>query len=76
MEGLTNTFKDNDFENAEYSCECNDGNIIETVEHIIRDCPKYGETRRYLAEKVNTMELKDIMGIKKGLDELVTFLEH
>lgn len=59
-----------------FCCECSDENILSTAEHIIRDCPKYGEVRRNLADKVSAMELKNILGTKKELDELTTFLEH
>ena len=57
-------------QNVEYYCDCSEGNILETVEHIIRDCPKNEDARKNLAEKFPAMELKDILGTKKGLREL------
>ncbi|KAG6872635.1 hypothetical protein C0995_008066, partial [Termitomyces sp. Mi166 len=53
-------------------CFC--GIRFQTREHVIKECPKYGEHRHILEDADAQMELGVLLGSKKGLEAMAKFL--
>ncbi|KAJ6572773.1 hypothetical protein DFH09DRAFT_916441 [Mycena vulgaris] len=59
------------FENVDCSC----GEVFQTREHLLRECPLY-EDQRHILEKVSrNISLPEILGTKEGIDALAKFLD-
>jgi ribonuclease HI len=58
------------------SCPCDNSNMtLETREHILRECPRYNQHRNILRKVSATVSLPTILGTKKGIQALTTFLK-
>ena len=57
------------------SSDCPCGKPLQTREHIIRDCARYEAHRDVLRKVSATLSLPEILGTRKGLEDLAAFLE-
>ena len=55
------------------TCPC-DGDILETRNHILRDCPRYHRHRKLLAKASRGLSLASLLGTKLGIAALSEFL--
>ena len=55
------------------SCPC-DNEIIETRNHILRDCPRYNRHRKILVKASRALSLSVLLGTKEGIEALSEFL--
>ncbi|QRV77343.1 RNA-directed DNA polymerase from transposon BS [Ceratobasidium sp. AG-Ba] len=57
------------------SCPC--GEHPQTRQHILLDCPNYADFRHlFTTERGDLLSLPEILGTPKGIDKLISFLEH
>ena len=55
-----------------HNCECGQ---LETVEHILKECPLHPVQREVLRKVSPELDLKILLDTKKGLDAVVKFLD-
>ena len=55
-----------------HNCECGQ---LETVEHILKECPLHPVEREVLRKVSPELDLKILLDTKKGLDAVVKFLD-
>jgi hypothetical protein len=53
-------------------CECGQ---LETVEHVLKECPLHSAERDYLRKVSPELDPKIILATKKGIGAVVTFLD-
>ena len=56
-----------------HNCECDQ---LETVEHILKECPLHPVEREVLRKVSPELDLKILLDTKKGLNAVVKFLDE
>ena len=56
------------------NCPCNN-EILQTREHLLRECTKYSQHRHILQEASETIALPTLLGTKEGIQALIAFLK-
>ncbi|KAH9954194.1 hypothetical protein BC827DRAFT_1101602, partial [Russula dissimulans] len=57
------------------ACQC--GEAIQTIEHVIRDCPRYNDARRkYLTANGRLRNIPQLFSHPKRVHSLLHFLEE
>ena len=56
------------------TCPC-DNEILQTREHLLRECTKYSQHRYILQEASETIALPTLLGTKEGIQALIHFLK-
>ncbi|KAJ6537273.1 hypothetical protein DFH09DRAFT_930974 [Mycena vulgaris] len=54
-------------------CPC--GEVFQTREHLLRECPLYEDQRHILEKASRDISLPEILGTKEGIDALAEFLD-
>ncbi|KAJ3964359.1 hypothetical protein EV361DRAFT_979130, partial [Lentinula raphanica] len=54
-------------------CPC--GALLQTREHILRECPQYDDYRSILQKVSQDIYLADILGKEEGIEALTEFLD-
>ncbi|KAJ6528059.1 hypothetical protein B0H19DRAFT_969320 [Mycena capillaripes] len=65
----------NQFVHSE-NVDCPCGEILQTREHILRECPQYAEQRPILEAISRDASLPEILGTREGIAALAKFLEE
>jgi hypothetical protein len=55
------------------TCPC-DNTILETRNHIIRECPRYAQHRNILSKASQGLALSELLGTPEGIEALAEFL--
>ncbi|KAF8206201.1 hypothetical protein K438DRAFT_1714509 [Mycena galopus ATCC 62051] len=72
--GFTGEFYNRFIFSEDVDCPC--GEVFQTREHLLCECPQYEGQRHILREASRDLSLPDILGTKEGVAALAKFLEE